>query len=106
EEGVPPSLAAIAMAAEVVERHFCLSRHSFVHHIECSLEPDEFKAMVEGARRPEALAAARKSMPAAALAHHFGMSDAEKTFLVEQTYGKRFLHEGSSMPAPAEEKAA
>src|SRR5262249_3888302 len=106
EEGVPPSLAAIAMGAEVVERHFCLSRHSFVHHIECSLEPDEFKSMVEAARRPEALAAARTRMPAAALAHHFGMSDVEKTFLVEQTYGKRFLHDGSTMPVAAEDKAA
>lgn len=113
EEGVPPSLAAVAQGAEVVERHFCLSRHSFVHHIECSLEPDEFKTMVESARRPEALAAARARLPAAAFASHFGMSDTEKTFLVEQTYGKRYLHDGSSLPAiegpaaaAADEKAA
>jgi sialic acid synthase SpsE len=107
EEGVPPSLAAIALGAEVVERHFCLSRHSFVHHIECSLEPDEFKRMVDQARRPDMLAAARALVPPAGLTRHFGMSTKERTFLVEQTYGQKFLQDGASLPAPEEkEKAA
>jgi sialic acid synthase SpsE len=107
EEGVPPSLAAVALGAEVVERHFCLSRHSFVHHIECSLEPDEFKQLVDSARRPDALAAAKALLPAAALTRHFGMTAKERTFLVEQTYGQRYLLDGASLPVPeGGEKAA
>ena len=50
ETGIEPSLAAIALGAEMVERHFALSRRSFVHHIECSLEPDEYQRMVAIAR--------------------------------------------------------
>jgi N-acetylneuraminate synthase len=100
EEGVTPSLAAVAMGAEMVERHFCLSRHSFVHHIECSLEPDEFRLMVDSATSPEKIEAARASLPATAFENHFGMTEREKSFLVEQTYGNRYLHEGSELPAP------
>ncbi|HEX4457400.1 MAG TPA: N-acetylneuraminate synthase family protein [Polyangia bacterium] len=100
EEGVTPSLAAVAMGAEMVERHFCLSRHSFVHHIECSLEPDDFRLMVDSATSPEKIEAARASLPATAFENHFGMTEREKSFLVEQTYGNRYLHEGSELPAP------
>ena len=99
EEGIAPSLAAIGMGAELVERHFCLSRRSFVHHIECSLEPDEFRALVSSAREGDAIATARTRLPLAAYAHQFGMTATEKTFLVEQTYGTRFL-------VPAADKAA
>lgn len=109
EEGIPASLAAISMGAELVERHFCLSRHSFVHHIECSLEPDEFRALVEAARSPADIAAAAARMPAAAFAQKLGMTETEKTFLVAQTYGKRFIQGGASFPEgePASvEKAA
>ena len=50
EQGILPSIAASMLGAEFIERHFCLSRKSFVHHIECSLEPDEFKEMVNTIR--------------------------------------------------------
>jgi N-acetylneuraminate synthase len=114
EEGVAPSLAAVAMGAELVERHFCLSRHSFVHHIECSLEPDELRELVARARDPREIAVAQAALPPAAYARQFGMSDTEKPFLIEQTYGKRYLGEGATMhsddgaeaPAPGATRAA
>lgn len=96
EEGLPASLAAIAMGAEMVERHFCLSRHTFVHHIECSLEPEEYTELVELARDPAEIERAARSMPKAAFASSFGMSPIERTFLVEQTYGKKHLGQDST----------
>lgn len=101
EEGIPGSLGAIAMGAEMVERHFCLSRHTFVHHIECSLEPEEYREMVRAARSEPAIERAKQMLPAAAFRSSFGMSDVEKTFLVEQTYGKKHLGEDSTFPTPS-----
>ncbi len=100
EEGVTPSLGAISMGAEMVERHFCLSRHSFVHHIECSLEPNEFKTLVDHAASPEMVARAREELPAVAFKQSFGMSDVERTFLVEQTYGTKFIKDQTEFPQP------
>jgi len=50
EEGYLPSIVAGILGAEMIERHFCVSRNSFVHHIECSLEPHEFKEMTKTIR--------------------------------------------------------
>ena len=48
EEGIIPSIiVGKKFNPHIIERHFCLSRHSFVHHIECSLEPSEFKQMIK-----------------------------------------------------------
>ncbi|HEY3495194.1 MAG TPA: N-acetylneuraminate synthase family protein [Polyangiaceae bacterium] len=105
EEGIKPSLGAIAMGAAMVERHFCLSRHSFVHHIECSLEPEEFATLVEAAKSPEQIEQAREFLPPVAFRHSFGMSDVEKTFLVEQTYGTRFIDQPTRFPPPDEERS-
>jgi N-acetylneuraminate synthase len=102
EEGILPSLGAIAMGAEMVERHFCLSRHSFVHHIECSLEPEEFRALVDQAKDPVRVRASQSELPEIAFASSFGMSEVEKTFLVEQTYGTKFITTPTQFP-PAEE---
>jgi len=94
EEGYLPSLTAVKLGAEMVERHFCLSRHSFVHHIECSLEPDEFAAMANHIRAgtfPDGAV-----LTSDALRCDFGMSDAEERFLVQQTYGNKYLGELSA----------
>lgn len=90
EEGIQPSLAAIKMGAEFIERHFCLSRHSFVHHIECSLEFSEFKEMVDLSKQglsEEIVNQFDKEV----FDSNFGMSDMEKSFLVDFTYGKDYL---------------
>ena len=76
EIGWAPTLLAAQMGADIIERHFCLSRHSFVHHIECSLEPQEFKDMVDAIR-------ALPDMTSS----HFGMQEVEKRFLVDGKYG-------------------
>ena len=92
EIGYMPTIAAVNLGAEMVERHFCVSRHSFVHHIECSLEPQEFRKMVDDIHggldildqiKPEALTV------------DFGMSEQEKAFLVHQTYGRDYLGKDS-----------
>jgi sialic acid synthase SpsE len=105
EEGIKPSLAAIALGAGMVERHFCLSRHSFVHHIECSLEPDEFAELVRAAKSPKELAAAAEYLPPVAFRQGFGMSEVEKTFLVEQTYGTKFIKEPTHFPESDNEQS-
>ncbi len=94
EQGILPSIAASMLGAEFIERHFCLSRGSFVHHIECSLEPDEFKQMVDTIRnttfdQDEVKTALCKS----AWGSVFGMTDMEKSFLLENRYGKDYLRQ-------------
>lgn len=76
ENGWYSTLLAAAMGAETIERHFCLSRHSFVHHVGCSLEPSEFKEMTETIRQLPMIQST-----------NFGMKDSERKFLVENTYG-------------------
>jgi N-acetylneuraminate synthase len=91
EEGIASTFAAIDLGAEVVERHFCISRHSFVHHIDCSLEPEEFREMVQLTRTGRRPGEGYAGLTREAFLTHFGMSTIEKTFLVEQTYGKKYI---------------
>lgn len=99
EMGIEPSLAAIALGAEMVERHFALSRHSFVHHIECSLEPGEFQKMVAIAKSVSDLTPYIEKLPREALNSSFGMSTTEKDFLVDHQYGRKYLHDKSTFDA-------
>jgi N-acetylneuraminate synthase len=92
EQGIVPSLAAIDLGAEMVERHFCLSRHSFAHHIECSLKPDEFAELARLADNGTTW-----TLPGSALGSSFGMSDVEREFLEKQTYGNTYLGTASRM---------
>jgi sialic acid synthase SpsE len=91
EEGFAATLAAVDMGARMIERHFCLSRHSFVHHIECSLEPEEYRSMVEIVRSRCDLAPFYAALPEAAFERKFGMSTVERSFLIEQTYGRTYV---------------
>lgn len=88
EEGIIPSiLVGKRYNPHIIERHFCLSRHSFVHHIECSLEPKEFKRMIKEIKDKNV----EYNVPEEVFESHFGMSDIERDFLVEQTYGNTYL---------------
>lgn len=61
ERGYAPTLAAVAMGAVAVERHFTLSRRLWGNDQRCSLEPDEFARMEKGIRDiEEALGDGRK----------------------------------------------
>lgn len=100
EEGYLPTLGAAALGARMIERHFCLSRHSFVHHIECSLEPQEYAAVIQTiAQAPsrEALAPHLETLPPKALETRFGMSDREGDFLLRQTYGTKYVKDKSTL---------
>lgn len=88
EKGITGSIAAAALGAEMIERHFCLSRQSFVHHIECSLEPDEFKQMVGEVGNA---VSGRLEVPGEWQGSYFGMSHEESLFLEHQTYGTEKL---------------
>jgi len=94
EEGfsVPIALAK-KYDLHTIEKHFCLSRHSFVHHIECSLEPDEFKSMIERSSDPNFFV----QLPGDAWKTSFGMSKIEEEFLQKQTYGNTYLGESSKL---------
>lgn len=96
EVGLVPSVVAAGIGAEMIERHFCISRHTFTHHIECSLEPDEFKMLRERLREIENGKPARyQGWPLTSDAYEcsFGMTDTEKRFLVDQTYGTDYMGE-------------
>ena len=70
----------------MIERHFCLSRHSFAHHIACSLEPDEYRYLINTVRSGASLAGTYIDLPAAALDSSFGMTELEGQFLVNRRY--------------------
>ncbi len=91
EEGIIPSLAAIDLGARIVERHFCLSRLSFVHHIECSLEPEEFKELINIVYSGADLKSFYAGLPDCAFDSKFGMSSVERSFLIEGTYGRKYI---------------
>ena len=52
--GTEVAIAAVAMGAKVVEKHFTLSRQTPGPDSSFSLEPDEFKSMVNAVRTTEA----------------------------------------------------
>ena len=95
ETGLAASYAAVDMGARMIERHFCLSRHSFVHHIECSLEPHEYRTLVDDVRAGVSLRGRYRELPHEAFSARFGMSAIEHQFLVEQTYSKSFVGQES-----------
>jgi N-acetylneuraminate synthase len=88
EEGIVPSVVvAKKYKPYLLERHFTLSRHSFVHHIECSLEPEEFKQMIEESKD----SSVEYNLPESVFNTSFGMSKVEEEFLQKQTYGNTYL---------------
>ena len=54
EMGTAISIAAVALGASVIERHFTLDRSMWGSDQKVSLEPEELAAMVEGIREVEA----------------------------------------------------
>ena len=95
EQGIKPTLAAVDLGAKLIERHFTLSRHSFVHHIECSLEPEEYMELIEIVRSGRDLQEFYADLPPEAFESSFGMSESEKDFLIHQKYGRKYLREES-----------
>ena len=89
EDLVPDIVAYKNYNLSMLEKHFCLSRHSFVHHIDCSLEPQEFKYLVDFCKSSHR--ADKKVLHPDAYKSSFGMSAVEKEFLVKQTYGNTYL---------------
>jgi len=51
--GIAVPVAAVAVGARIIEKHFCLSRSESGPDSEFSLEPEEFKAMVDAVRVAE-----------------------------------------------------
>lgn len=87
EVGIAPSVLAMDMGAEMIERHFCVSRSTFAHHIDCSLEPDEFAELVRLSQPGCDRACVWHGLPEEVFDTGFGMSDNERAFLIDQTYG-------------------
>ena len=52
-QGIEIALAAVAMGAEVIEKHFTLDRNLPGPDHKASLEPGELKAMIDGIRKIE-----------------------------------------------------
>jgi N-acetylneuraminate synthase len=94
EEGYIPSLVAVGLGAKMIERHFCVSRATFAHHIDCSLEPDEYSELIQtikNAASPDDLLAYKDRLPAEAMNSFFGMSRIESDFLLAGQYGTKYI---------------
>lgn len=92
EVGTDVTYAALSMDIAMLERHFALSRHSFVHGIECAIEPQEYAEVIARYRAGEDfLDYATRRISPEAMRHDFGMSDLEHDFLVDQKYGVKFI---------------
>src|SRR5215510_5561939 len=63
--GIEVPLAAVALGACVIEKHFTLDKNFAGPDHRASLEPHEFKAMVEGIRKVEAALGNGQKIPAA-----------------------------------------
>jgi N-acetylneuraminate synthase/N,N'-diacetyllegionaminate synthase len=63
--GIEVPLAAVALGACVIEKHFTLDKNFAGPDHRASLEPHEFKAMVEGIRKVEASLGDGRKVPAA-----------------------------------------
>ena len=64
-EGIEVSLAAVALGASVIEKHFTLDRNLPGPDHRASLEPEELKTMVQGIRKVEAALGHGRKVPAA-----------------------------------------
>lgn len=62
-EGIEVDLAAVALGASVIEKHFTLDRNLPGPDHKASLEPDELKAMVNGIRKIELALGSREKKP-------------------------------------------
>lgn len=63
--GIEVALAAVALGACVIEKHFTLDKNFAGPDHRASLEPQEFRAMVEGIRKVEASLGNGEKVPAA-----------------------------------------
>jgi len=59
--GCAAPFAAVAMGASIIEKHFTLSTLMYGSDAKHSMEPDEFKVMVDGIRQIEAMLACQVS---------------------------------------------
>lgn len=62
-QGIEVDLAAVALGATVIEKHFTLDRNLPGPDHKASLEPDELKAMVEGIRKIELALGSKEKRP-------------------------------------------
>ena len=65
-QGIEVDLAAVALGAEIIEKHFTLDRNLPGPDHKASLEPNELKAMVEGVRNIEIALGTTTKMPSEA----------------------------------------
>jgi N-acetylneuraminate synthase len=68
-KGLPVSLAAVALGACIIEKHITLDRSLPGPDQFCSIEPDEFTALVEGIRMVEVSLGSGRKQPAASEAN-------------------------------------
>jgi N,N'-diacetyllegionaminate synthase len=62
-KGIEVPIAAVAMGAKVIEKHFTLDRNMIGPDHKASLEPDELKAMVDAIRNVELAIGSAESTP-------------------------------------------
>lgn len=97
ELGIGPSVIAAKYGAAMIERHFCLTRTSFVHHIECSLEPQEYAEMTSKIRAEDYGTELSDVDYEATTRSLFGMTSSQEKFLLHNTYSTTLLGDASEI---------
>jgi N,N'-diacetyllegionaminate synthase len=98
--GIEVPIAAVALGARVIEKHFTLDRHMEGPDHKASLEPDELKAMVSSIRHiEEALGSSEKGISAS---ESENMSVARKSIVAAKaiTKGTLFTEENLTVKRP------
>lgn len=99
-KGIEIAIAAVAMGATVIEKHFTLDRNMEGPDHKASLEPDEFKAMVSAIRNVEVAIGTGEKKPAES--EKKNMSIARKSIIAKRNIfkGELFTEENLTVKRP------
>ncbi len=99
-QGIEIPIAAVAMGATIIEKHFTLDRNMAGPDHKASLEPDELKRMVEAVRNVEAALGDGKKMPAESEKKNIAI--ARKSIVAKRNIkaGEKFTEENITTKRP------
>ncbi|WP_117168493.1 N-acetylneuraminate synthase [Paraliobacillus sediminis] len=99
-EGIEIPVAAVALGATIIEKHFTLDRSMEGPDHRASLEPDELKAMIQGIRHIEVAIGTGDKVPS--ISERKNMSVARKSIVAKRKIqnGEKFSDENLTVKRP------
>lgn len=99
-EGIEVPVAAVALGATIIEKHFTLDRSMEGPDHRASLEPDELKAMIQGIRHIEVAMGTGDKVPS--ISERKNMSIARKSIVAKRKIrnGEKFSDENLTVKRP------